>query len=56
MNENEFKKGEATPHHLTIGPMAKKTIFASNIIGGVLSIDKSQSKGKVIVSLNADDS
>ena len=35
---------------------AQKTIVSSNIISGVLSIDKSKAKGKIIVALNADDS
>ena len=57
--ESEFTGHLHEPHHLEVLAAAKKTIFSSNVIAGVLNISREQSsapKSKYIVANNADDS
>eukprot|EP00039_Didymoeca_costata_P030660 m.30782 g.30782 ORF g.30782 m.30782 type:complete len:95 (-) comp8238_c0_seq1:104-388(-) len=57
VSESEFTDHKPSPKHFSIGPNASKTIITTNIITGILDIEKDKDfKGKLIVSLNADDS
>ena len=54
VSASEFKRPGS---QLEIGAAAKKTIFTSNIVAGMLNISRSENhKGKVAISNNLDDS
>lgn len=61
VSESEFtsqgkEKEDVNRTHLWLSANATKTIFQANIINGVLRVDKRLSRGKLILSNNADDS